>query len=194
MPKKLILIIGAPGAGKSTDSMLIANKHKKDITAISVGKLLQEEVENDTAIGKIAKKYIKTGDLVPGSVVMYEVFGRVKNVSTNIVLLDGFPRGTNQMKEMGDKLFHEKDIELVSVIEIRVSEAVSRQRVLGDNSSEEEEKLFNHKMEIYNGLIQTIENYYEKENLLTVIDGEDKLETIIDKIDEHLEKQVHLFS
>lgn len=194
MPKKLILIIGAPGAGKSTDSRLIAKKHERDITTISVGELLQEEVEKDTAIGKIAKKYMKTGDLVPGSVVMYEIFGKVKNAPTNIVLMDGFPRGINQMKEMGDELFQEKDIKLVSVIEIRVSEAVSRQRVLGDNPSREEEKLFNHKMEVYNGLIQTIENYYKKDNLLTVIDGEGNLDTTIAKIDKHLEKQVHLFA
>lgn len=194
MSKKLILIIGAPGSGKSTDSKMISEKHKGDITTISVGDLLREEIKNETGVGKIAAKYVEKGDLVPGQVIMYEIFGLISNAPTNIVLLDGFPRGLNQMKEMGDALFVDKDIELVSVIEIRVSETTSRKRVLGDNPSKEEEALFEHKMEIYTALIGEIENYYKKDNLLTVIDGEQDVEAVASDIDEFLSKKVALFA
>ncbi len=193
MPKKLILIIGAPGSGKSTDSKLISEKHKGDITTISVGALLRDEIKRGTGVGKIVEKYVNDGELVPGQIVMYEVFGRIKNAPTNIVLMDGFPRGLNQMKEMGDALFMNKEIKLVSVIEIRVNDMTARRRVLGDNPTKEEETLFEHKMEIYNDLIGEIESYYEKENLLKVIDGEKDLETIVNDIDEYLEKQVALY-
>lgn len=194
MQKKLILIIGAPGSGKSTDSKLIAQRHKGDISTISVGDLLREEIKNKTGVGKIAEKYVEKGELVPGSVIMYEIFGRIKNAPTNIVLVDGFPRGLNQMKEMGDALFSDKDIELLSVIEIRVSKNTSRKRVLGDNPNKAEEVLFEHKMEIYSALIGEIENYYKKDNLLTVIDGEQDVEAVASDIDEFLSKKVALFA
>ena len=193
MPKKLILIIGAPGSGKSTDSKMISEKHKGDITTISVGALLKEEIKNGTGVGKIAEKYVSKGDIVPGQVVMHEVFGRIKNAPTKIVLMDGFPRGLNQMEEMGDALFMSKDIKLVSVIEIRVSETTARRRVLGNNPSKEEEALFEHKMEVYNGLIGEIESYYEKENVLKVIDGEEDLASIVNEIDAYLETQCALY-
>lgn len=194
MPKKLILIMGSPGSGKSTDSKLIAEKHAEDISTISVGALLKEEIKKHSGIGHIAEKYVEKGDLVPGQVVMYEILGHITNSPKNIVLVDGFPRGINQMKEMGDELFLNKDIELVSVIEIKVSEETARKRVLGDNYTKEEEELFNHKMEIYNELINTIESYYKKDNLLTVIDGEKDAKLVAEEMDEFLKTKISLFS
>lgn len=194
MPKKLILIIGAPGSGKSTDSKMISEKHKGDITTISVGDLLREEIKHGTGVGKIAEKYVEKGDLVPGQVVMYEIFGLISNAPKDIVLVDGFPRGLNQMKEMGDELFYSKDIDLVSVIEIRISEKTARKRVLSNNSTKEEIERFEHKMEVYTSLIEEIENYYKKDDLLTVIDGEQDAEAVASDIDEFLSKKVALFA
>ena len=194
MPKKLILIIGAPGSGKSTDSKILAEKYKEDITTISVGELLKEEIKRGSGVGHISEKYVVAGDLVPGQVVMYVIFGLIGEAPKNIVLIDGFPRGINQMKEMGDELFMSKSIELVSVIEIRVSESTARKRVLGDNPSKEEEALFEHKMEIYNELIGEIESFYKKDNLLTVIDGEQSAEAVASEIDEFLKTKISLFA
>ncbi len=193
MPKKLILVIGAPGSGKSTDIKLVTNRHENEITTISIGALLREEIKRDTVIGRIAQKYVSKGSLVPGQVIMHEIFELIKNAPTKIVLVDSFPRGLNQMKELGDALFCNKDIKLVSVVEIRVSEEIAKKRALGDNPSKEEEELFAHKMEVYNALIGEIENYYNKDNLLKVIDGEKDLDTIVEEIDSYLEKQVALY-
>ena len=194
MPKKLILVIGAPGSGKSTDSKIIAEKHKDDITAISVGALLKEEIKRGSGVGHISEKYVVAGDLVPGQIVMYELFGLIRDAPKNIVLIDGFPRGINQMKEMGDELFMSKNIELVSVIKIRVSETTARKRVLGDNPSKEEKALFKHKMEVYFKLIGEIEGYYKKDNLLTIIDGEQDAQTVAAEIDEFLKTKISLFA
>ena len=142
MSKKLILIIGAPGAGKTTDSRLIAQRHNGDITAFSIGEILREEVKNGTAIGKIAQKYMQKGELVPSEVIMYEIFGKIKKAPTNIVLVDGLPRGLNQMRALGDTLHNDKEVKLVAVIEIRVKEETARKRVLGDNPTQEEIELF----------------------------------------------------
>ncbi len=194
MAKKLILVIGAPGSGKSTDSELLAKRHTEDITTISVGDLLRDEIKRGTGVGKIAEKYVATGDNVPGQVVVYEIFGLISNAPKDIVLIDGFPRSIDQMKELGDELFYSKDIDLVSVIEIRITRETARKRVLSDNASDEEVKRFEHKMDVYTNLIEEIENYYSEENLLTVVDGEQGIEDIVSQIDEYLKTQVHLFT
>ena len=97
------------------------------------------------------------------------------------------------MKELGDELFYDKDIELLSVIEIRVSEAIARKRVLNEDSTEEEIAIFEHEMELYTAFLGEIENYYEKDNLLNIVDGEQSAEEIVTQVDEYLKKQLHLF-
>jgi adenylate kinase len=192
MPKKLIFMIGAPGSGKSTYSDRINELHASDIESIHVGDILRDEIENDTTMGKIVEKYLEKGDLVPGDVVIYEVFGRIKNSPKDIVLMDGFPRGLNQMKILGDTLLHEEGIELVSVIELKVSKDVARERLLPDNPSEEEIALFENKVKNYEEIIEKIEKFYEKDGLLTVIDAEREREVVLQEIDQHLSKLVGL--
>jgi len=194
MPKKLILVIGAPGAGKSTDCELIRKKHAEDISSISVGALIKEEINSGSAIGRIMNKYVLSGDLIPGEVIIYEVLGLIKNAPKNIVLMDGLPRGINQMKALGDAIFNDDNIELVSVIEVRTSTEVSRKRSLSDNPTEEEKSLFEHKMEVYTDLIDEIEAFYKKDNLLTIIDGEQDAQTVAADIDEFLKTKISLFA
>jgi len=193
MAKKLILMIGAPGSGKSTDSELIAKRHEGELTSISIDKILQEEIANNTGIGHIANSYLRKGDVVPGSIIMYKIIHLINHAPTDIILIDGLPRSVDQMKELGDELFYDKDIELLSVIEIRVSEATARKRVLNEDSTEEEIAIFEHEMELYTAFLGEIENYYEKDNLLNIVDGEQSAEEIVTQVDEYLKKQLHLF-
>ena len=193
MAKKLILMIGAPGSGKSTDSELIAKRHEGELTSISIDKILQEEIANNTGIGHIANSYLRKGNVVPGSIIMYKIIHLINHAPTDIILIDGLPRSVDQMKELGDELFYDKDIELLSVIEIRVSEATARNRVLNEDSTEEEIAIFEHEMELYTAFLGEIENYYEKDNLLNIVDGEQSVEEIVTQVDEYLKKQLHLF-
>lgn len=194
MPKKLILFIGAPGAGKSTDCAIVAEKHIDDISAICLSDLIKEEIAKGSAVGNIMKSYVNSGDLIPGDIIIYEVFDLIKNAPKNIVLLDGLPRGLNQMKGLGDAIFNEPGIELVSVIEIRVSKETSRKRILRENASDEETKLFEHKMEVHEELIGAIENFYNKDGLLTIIDGEQDKEAVVADIEEYFNTQISLFN
>ena len=91
MPKKLILLIGAPGSGKSTDAKLIAEKHTKDITSYATGDLIKAEIAKGTGIGSIAKSFVEKGDLVPTQMVVEMIVDAINNAPTSVVLLDGFP-------------------------------------------------------------------------------------------------------
>lgn len=193
MPKKLILIIGPPGAGKSTECKLLTQKHKDDIDSFSVTNIIKEKIAENSAIGKIMNKYVLSGDLVPGDLIMHEVIDLIKNGSKNIVLMDGLPRGLNQMKTLGDALHMDDNIQLVSVIEIKVSKETARKRRLSANATQEEKDVFEHKMDVYDTLLEEIEGYYKKDNLLTVISGEKESEAVVSEIDEFLKTQISLF-
>ena len=192
MPKKLIFMIGAPGSGKSTYSDKINTMYAEDIHSIHIGEILGDEIKRGTTMGKIVEKYVEKGDLVPGDVILYEVFKHIKASPKQIVLMDGFPRGLNQMKILGDTLMHDKEIELVSVVELRVSKEVARERVLSESATEEEEALFEHKYETYEALIGKIEKFYADKGLLTVISAEKERELVLKRVDEHLKKLVEL--
>ena len=107
--------------------------------------------------------------------------------------MDGLPRGLNQMKTLGDAIHMDDNVQLVAVIKIRVSKETARKRRLSDNVTQKEIDIFEHKMDVYDALLEEIENYYKKDNLLTVIDGEKESETVVAEIDEFLTQQVSLF-
>ncbi len=185
-------MIGAPGSGKSTYSAQINAMHAEDIDSIHIGEILRDEMERGTTMGKIVKQYVEKGDLVPGDVILYEVFAHIKKSPKDIVLMDGFPRGLNQMKILGDTLAHDKEIELISVIELKVSRDVARERLLSEDATEEEKALFEHKYDTYEALIGKIEKFYADKGLLTVISAEKEKDLIVKRIDEHLKKLVEL--
>ena len=189
MSKKLILLIGAPGSGKTTDAEVIAENHS-NITSYSLGKLLKEEIDKNTTTGKITNDYLSKGDLVPTAIAIDIICETVQKSPTDIVLIDGFPRKEKQMKIFGDLVNEVDRVDLISVIEVRVSEAVARERVLGENASEESKEIFNHQMAIYKETIEHIEEFYNHDGLLTVIDGERDIEVVVAEIDSFLKSKV----
>ena len=192
MLKKLILLIGAPGSGKTTDGQAIAKNHS-DITSYSLGELLKEEIAKGTATGKIINDYVSKGDLVPTAIAIDTLCSAIKKSSTEIVLIDGFPRKEKHMKIFADVIFNESDkVDLVSVIEVRVSEDVARERVLGKESNKEDEELFNHQMAVYKDAIEHIEEFYNHDNLLKVIDGEQDIDVVVAEINAFLKEKVAL--
>ena len=61
-----LLIVGPPGAGKGTQAVKIAEK--LNIPAISTGDIFRKNIKEETDLGKEAKSYIDSGNLVPDSV------------------------------------------------------------------------------------------------------------------------------
>ena len=93
------------------------------------------------------------------------------------------------MTILADILNGKSEVELISVIEIRVSEAVAKKRALAHG---EDEEIFNNGMKIYTDTIDEIEAFYTDKNLLTVIDGERDLDVVVAEIDAFLATQVSL--
>jgi adenylate kinase len=189
MPKKLILLIGAPASGKTTDAEAIAKNHK-EITSYSLGSLLIEESKKETKLGKISRDYMEKGDLVPTAIVIDTLCSAIQNAPTDVVLIDGFPRKEKQMKFFGDLVADINRVDLVAVIEIRVSREIARKRIeaLGDFNKD----VFCHAMDLYEETIKEIEEFYNHDGLLRVINGERNASAVIEDIDEFLKYKVAL--
>lgn len=85
-----LLIVGPPGAGKGTQAVKIAEALK--IPAISTGDIFRKNIKEETELGKEAKSYIDSGNLVPDSVTNNMVRARLDEGDvSNGFLLDGYP-------------------------------------------------------------------------------------------------------
>ena len=194
--KKLFLIIGAPGSGKTTDASLIAEKHPDSIVHYSTGDMLREEVSSGSELGQTIENYISKGALVPLNIIIDTIISAIKHAPKDIVLIDGYPRSVEQMKALDEILQTEEEIDLLSVIEVRVSEEVAKERILGRAAeaevvrSDDSVEVFYDRMKIYTEPLAEIQKFYTDKNLLKVIDGERSLEVIVDEMDEFVQSKV----
>ncbi|MFL1706336.1 adenylate kinase [Campylobacter sp. MOP7] len=177
--KKLFLIIGAPGSGKTTDANLIA-KGDESFTHYSTGDLLREEVASGSELGKLIDSYISKGNLVPLEVVVNAIISAIKSSKTPNVVLDGYPRSVEQMSELDKVLSAQDEIALKGVIEVAVSEDVARERVLGRaRGADDNNEVFNNRMKVYLEPIGAIREFYSSKNLLHEINGERTIDEIV---------------
>ena len=188
--KKLFLIIGAPGSGKTTDAQIIAEKNQDKIVHYSTGDLLREEVASGSELGQTIKSYIDNGKLVPLNIVIDTIKNAILNADKDIILIDGFPRSVEQMKALDEMLKENSDIELVEVIEVVVSEDVARERVLGRaRGADDNEEVFNNRMKVYTEPLKEIEDFYSSQNKLVKINGERTIEEIVADMEKEIKEK-----
>lgn len=189
--KKLFLIIGAPGSGKTTDASLIASRNSEKIVHFSTGELLRDEVEKKSELGKKIDSFISKGELVPLEIVTNTIIGAIKTSPKNVILIDGYPRSKEQMETLHEILSKEEKINLVSVIEVKVSEQVAKDRVLGRNRGEDDnEKVFYNRMRVYLEPLSVIQSFYTTNRILHVINGERDIESIVNDMENFIKTRI----
>ena len=195
--KKLFLIIGAPGSGKTTDASIIA-ENNDNIVHYSTGDMLREEVGSGSELGKEIESYISKGALVPLDIIVNTIVSAINNAPVDNVLIDGYPRSTEQMTAFDALVAEEENIELSSVIEVRVSEQVARDRILGrraeaapgEERSDDSEDVFNDRMKIYTDPLAEIQRFYTDKALLTIISGERTLEEVVAEMERFVKSKI----
>lgn len=188
--KKLFLIIGAPGSGKTTDAELIAKRHD-NITHYSTGDMFRAEVASGSERGKLIDSYVSKGNLVPIDIVIETIVTAIKKAPTPVVVIDGYPRSNEQMIELDKYLANEKEVELVNCIEVVVSEEVAKDRVLGRaRGADDNVEVFNNRMKVYTEPLADIQKFYEAKNILKKINGERTIEEIVNEMDEFVQSRI----
>jgi adenylate kinase len=94
-----LVLVGPPGAGKGTQAEFIAEHF--GVPKISTGDIFRANVSGGTDLGRLAKKFMDAGDLVPDEVTNAMVRDRLAQPDAKDgFLLDGFPRNVQQAREL----------------------------------------------------------------------------------------------
>jgi adenylate kinase len=111
-------MVGPPGAGKGTQAEFIAEHFS--IPKISTGDIFRANVSGGTDLGRLAKKFMDAGDLVPDEVTNAMVRDRLAQPDAKEgFLLDGFPRNVQQAGELDD-ILEEIGSQLTVVLDLEV--------------------------------------------------------------------------
>lgn len=122
-----VILFGAPGAGKGTQSELLIKRQK--MVQISTGDLFRAAIKGQTDLGKKAQEYMDKGQLVPDSIVI----GMVEEVlqkGVKDVILDGFPRTVAQAQAL-DELLVKMNLSIGKAIFLEVPMKVLMDRLTG---------------------------------------------------------------
>lgn len=124
-----LILLGAPGAGKGTQAVIISQK--LNIPHISTGDIFRANIKEGTELGIKAKQYIDQGLLVPDDLTVSIVKDRIqKDDCKNGFLLDGFPRTIPQARQLDDALKN-MDLKLDAVINLEVPDNIIVKRMAG---------------------------------------------------------------
>ena len=178
---KNIVIFGAPGSGKGTQSDLIIEHY--GLGHISTGDVLREEIKNGTELGKTAKGFIDKGNLIPDELMVsilakvYDGFGR----GHKGVIFDGFPRTIPQAEAL-KKMLDERGDKIAAMIELDVPEDELMERLIkrGQMSgrADDNEETIKKRLVVYHSQTQPLIEWYKAEGLHHHINGSGTLERI----------------
>ena len=182
---KNIVIFGAPGSGKGTQSDLLIEKY--GLEHISTGDVLRAEIKKGTELGKTAKGYVDNGQLIPDALMIdilasvYDAFGR----DHKGVIFDGFPRTIPQAEAL-KKMLEERGDKVAAMLELDVPEEELMTRLIkrGQESgrADDNEETIKKRLVVYHSQTQPLIEWYKKEGLHYHINGLGTLERIFGDI------------
>ncbi|MEK7234547.1 MAG: nucleoside monophosphate kinase [Elusimicrobiota bacterium] len=119
----IVILLGMPGSGKGTQSKRLSDKY--GFKHLATGDIFRSEIAKKTSIGVKAQDYLKNGKLVPDSIVIEMVAGKIETGGK--YLLDGFPRTIEQAQGLTEMLKHVGSfVDLVVFLTLPKEEAIRR--------------------------------------------------------------------
>ena len=98
-----LILIGPPGAGKGTQAERLIDDF--DLPYYATGNILRAAIEGDTELGREAKGYVDSGELVPDDLICRVIDERLDSGEADDgFILDGFPRTVGQAEMLGETL------------------------------------------------------------------------------------------
>lgn len=183
---KNIVIFGAPGSGKGTQSDKLIEKY--GLNHISTGDVLRAEMKKGSELGETARRYIDQGQLIPDELMVsilasvYDAFGRAHKG----VIFDGFPRTIPQAEALKAMLAERGD-KVAAMLELDVPEDELMKRLIlrGQKSgrADDNEETIKKRLVVYHSQTQPLIEWYKKEGLHHHINGLGELDRIFADIE-----------
>lgn len=186
-----IVIFGAPGSGKGTQSERIIEKY--GVSHISTGDVLRAEMKNETELGKTAKEYIEKGQLVPDDLIinmLEKVLDEEKNDKG--VIFDGFPRTIPQAKAL-KVMLNKRGTDVSIMIDLEVEESILIHRLLErgkiQGRSDDNLETIKSRLEVYHTQTAPLAQFYIDEGKhVTINGGEGTIEDIFGRVSKAIDK------
>lgn len=187
-----LFIIGPSGCGKSTQAKLIAEKY--NLTHLSMGQLLRDEIASGSPLGLIAKSYIDQGIWVPDQTTTKVLTTYLQKINNSNFILDGFPRLIDQgifiEKYLSD---HHQPLDLIIHLDVTFEEILARRNKMGQNfqdasRSDNTPEAIAKRQSSYNDTIGPIKTYFSQNGKLFEVDGNRPIEPIFEDIQKAIDQ------
>lgn len=177
---KNIVIFGAPGSGKGTQSALLVEKY--GFKHISTGDVLRAEIKKGTELGKTAQGFIDNGQLIPDD-LMISILAGVYDALCPCegVIFDGFPRTVPQAEALKEMLA-ERGTEVAAMLELNVPDEMLMERLINrgktSGRADDNEETIRKRLNVYNTQTAPLIAWYEAEGKRNAVKGYGPLEEI----------------
>lgn len=179
-----IILFGPPGAGKGTQSQFLREKY--NLTYISTGEILREEIAAESELGLQVKEIIGKGGLVSDEIVAQIIEKKLSdNRNSAGFLFDGYPRTVRQA-EILEEMLEKYDMPLSGVLSLEVPEEMLIQRMLerGKTSGRADDNLesIKHRFEEYYEKTHPVTDFYEAKGNLHPVNGVGEIPQIFENL------------
>ncbi len=187
-----IIISGAPGSGKGTQSDLIVEKYT--LKHLSTGDLLRKEMAEKSELGQMVESYISRGELVPDNMIIDILLKHIENQAedSNGIILDGFPRTVAQAEAL-EIMLKKLDKEISVLIDVKVdeNELIKRLIMRGQTSGRCDDKLetIKKRLDVYHTLTEPVNEFYKNSGKYISIDGMGTIAEIFDRISQTIDSK-----
>ena len=177
---KNLVIFGAPGSGKGTQSDILVEKYGFD--HISTGDVLRAEIKAGSELGRTAKEYIDNGQLIPDS-LMIDILAATYDAlpKTQGIIFDGFPRTIPQAEAL-KAMLAERGTQVHAMLELNVPDEMLMERLINrgktSGRADDNEETIAKRLGVYHSQTMPLIEWYEKEGLRNAVKGHGSLEEI----------------
>ena len=182
---KNLVIFGAPGSGKGTQSDILVEKYGFD--HISTGDVLRAEIKADSELGRTAKGYIDNGQLIPDE-LMIDILAATYDALPKKagVIFDGFPRTIPQAEALKEMLT-QRGTQVHAMLELNVPDEMLMERLINrgktSGRADDNEETIRNRLAVFEAQTKPLIAYYEAQGKLRSIDGSGELDAIRARIE-----------
>ena len=180
-----LLIFGAPGSGKGTQSAFIKEHYNLD--HVSTGDMLRSEIKAGSEVGKKAASIIESGGLVSDDIISEMLAGRVSDMTAGKegFIFDGYPRTLPQAETL-EEILARHHTAVTALVELRVPEEelivriIERGKVSG--RADDNEESVKARLRVYHSETEPVIDFYKRQGKVISIDGTGSIEEITRRI------------